>query len=97
MLVKLENDRALDIPPGTQDFLISEDFRVAVLTRNVLAVYPHAHYLGKVLEGFATLPDGSRQPLIRIPEWNIQWQAVYRYRKSALPAEGHSRIDALSL
>ena len=87
MLVKLENDRALDIPPGTQDFLISEDFRLP-LDVDVLAVYPHAHYLGKVLEGFATLPDGSRQPLIRIPEWNIQWQAVYRYRKPLFLPKG---------
>jgi hypothetical protein len=87
MLVKLENDRALDIAPGTQDFLISEDFRLP-LDVDVLAVYPHAHYLGKLLEGFATLPDGSRQPLIRIPEWNIQWQAVYRYRKPLFLPKG---------
>jgi tetratricopeptide (TPR) repeat protein len=87
MLVKLENDRALDIPPGAPDFLVSEDFRLP-LDVDVLAVYPHAHYLGKLLEGFATLPDGSRKPLIRIPEWNVQWQAVYRYRKPLFLPKG---------
>jgi len=46
----------------------------------VLAVYPHAHYLGKLLEGYATLPDGTRRWLIRIPHWDLNWQAVYRYR-----------------
>ena len=64
---------------------------------DVLAVYPHAHYLGKVLEGFATLPDGSRQPLIRIPEWNIAVAGRLSVSEAALPAEGHGRIDALSL
>jgi tetratricopeptide (TPR) repeat protein len=79
MLVKLENDRALDIPPGARNFEVSDDFRLP-LDVDVLAVYPHAHYLGKLLEAFATLPDGSRRWLIRIPQWDVNWQAVYRYR-----------------
>jgi Flp pilus assembly protein TadD len=79
MLLKLENDRALDIPAGATDFTIADDFRLPVAL-DVLAVYPHAHYLGRLLEAFATLPDGSRRPLIRIPEWDVNWQSVYRYR-----------------
>ena len=59
MLIQLEQDGALDIPPGEPDFLVSDDFRLP-LGVDVLAVYPHAHYLGKLLEGFATLPDGKR-------------------------------------
>ena len=79
MLLKLENDRELDIPAGVPDFVISDDFRLP-LDVDVLAVYPHAHYLGKLLEAFATLPDGSRRWLIRIPQWDVNWQAVYSYR-----------------
>ena len=79
MLVKLENDRALDIPPDVRNFEVSDDFRLP-LDVDVLAVYPHAHYLGKLLEAFATLPDGSRRWLIRIPQWDVNWQSVYRYR-----------------
>ena len=62
-----------------QDFVISDNFRLP-LDVDVLAVYPHAHYLGKLLEAFATLPDGSRRWLIRIPQWDVNWQAVYPYR-----------------
>ena len=51
MLVELENDRALDIPPGQRDFLVADDFRLP-LDLDVLAVYPHAHYLGKLLEAY---------------------------------------------
>ena len=59
LLVQLEDDKALDIPAGARDFPIADDFRLP-LDADVLAVYPHAHYLGKLLEAYATLPDGSR-------------------------------------
>ncbi len=80
MLIQLEHDGALDIPAGDRDFLVSDDFRLPI-DCDVLAVYPHAHYLGKLLEGYATLPDGRRQWLIRIPDWDLNWQAVYRLRR----------------
>ena len=87
MLLQLERDGALDIPPGDPDFQVSDDFRLP-LDLDVLAVYPHAHYLGRLLEGFATLPDGTRRWLIRIPDWDLNWQAVYRYREPVfLPKE----------
>jgi len=78
MLVQLEHDGALDIPAGARDFAVSDDF-TAPMDMDVLAVYPHAHYLGHLLEGYATLPDGSRKWLIRIPDWDVNWQSVYRY------------------
>jgi hypothetical protein len=80
LLVQLENDQALDIPAGTPDFPIADDFRLP-LDADVLAVYPHAHYLGKLLEAWATLPDGSKKWLVRIPNWDQNWQAVFYYRE----------------
>lgn len=79
ILIELENDRALDIPPGNRDFVISDTFELPV-DADVLAIYPHAHYLGHLLEAFATLPSGERKWLIRIPDWDPKWQAVYHYR-----------------
>jgi tetratricopeptide (TPR) repeat protein len=87
MLIQLEHDGALDIPPGERDFLVSDDFRLPA-DADVLAVYPHAHYLGHVLEGFATLPDGTRRWLVRIPNWDLNWQAVYRYRRPVFLPKG---------
>jgi tetratricopeptide (TPR) repeat protein len=80
LLVQLEDDEALDIPAGVPDFPISDDFKLP-LDADILAVYPHAHYLGKLLEAFATLPDGSKKWLVRIPNWDQNWQAVYYYRE----------------
>ncbi len=87
MLVQLEHDDALDIPAGARDFSVGDDFRVP-MDMDVLAVYPHAHYLGRLLEGFATLPDGSRKWLIRIPDWDVNWQAVYRYTAAVFLPKG---------
>jgi Flp pilus assembly protein TadD/mono/diheme cytochrome c family protein len=87
MLVQLEHDGVLDIPAGVRDFPISDDFHLP-MDVDVLAVYPHAHYLGRLLEGYATLPDGKRQSLIRIPDWDQNWQTVYRYREPLFLPKG---------
>ena len=80
MLIQLEHDGALDLKPGVRDFLVSDDFRVPT-DLNVLEIYPHAHYLAKVMEGYATLPDGTRKWLLRIPDWDLNWQGVYRLKE----------------
>jgi Flp pilus assembly protein TadD len=78
MLVQLENDGALHIRPGTKDFVVSDELTLPVDVQ-VLAIYPHAHYLGKLVEAWATLPGGTRRWLIRITDWDINWQATYDY------------------
>jgi tetratricopeptide (TPR) repeat protein/mono/diheme cytochrome c family protein len=79
MLIELENDDALEIPAGASDFVVGDDFR---LPRDVevLAIYPHAHYLGHAIDAYATLPGRKRVWLIRIRDWNPDWQAVFHYR-----------------
>ena len=77
MLLQLEHDGALDIPAGERAFEVSDRLGLPVDVQ-VLGVYPHAHYLGKVIEGTARLPDGTTRWLIRIPDWDPNWQAVYQ-------------------
>jgi len=78
ILIQLDNDRLLDIPPGEKNFLVSDDFTLPV-DATILAIYPHAHYLGKDLLALATFPDGTKKTLIHISHWDLNWQAVYRY------------------
>jgi tetratricopeptide (TPR) repeat protein len=80
LLLQMENDQQLDIPPGEKHFVVTDQFTLPVDV-DVLAIYPHAHYLGKDLQALAALPDGSRKTLIHIPQWNLNWQAVYRYQE----------------
>src|SRR5579884_1075512 len=87
MLIQLEHDGGIDIPAGDKDFLVSDDYKVPVDV-NVLAVYPHAHYLGKLMEGYATLPDGKREWLIRIADWDLNWQGVFRLKKPVFLPKG---------
>ncbi len=70
----------IDLPPG-------EAAREVKVTRTLMAdvdllsVLPHAHFLGKAMEGTATLPDGSKRWLIHIADWNFNWQGEYRLRQ----------------
>ena len=86
MLLQLDRDDALNIAPGISNFQVADDFKLPLPVR-VYAVYPHAHYLGKRLAAYATLPDGSRKWLLLISHWDPAWQGIYRYRKPvSLPA-----------
>src|SRR6185295_14824673 len=87
MLLQLEHDGIIDISPGDPDFLVSDDLKLPIDV-NALAIYPHAHYLGKLMESYATLPDGTRKWLIRIPDWDLNWQAVYRFREPVFLPKG---------
>ncbi len=78
ILLQLENDRMLDIPAGNKHFVVTDEFTLPVDV-DLLAIYPHAHYLGKDLQALAKFPDGRSETLIHIPDWNLSWQAVYRY------------------
>jgi len=76
--MRLDADHAIDIAPGDKDFVVTDSFELPVDVE-VLAVYPHAHFLAKTMEGVAKLPDGSEKRLLRINEWNFKWQDIYRY------------------
>jgi Tfp pilus assembly protein PilF len=87
MLLQLEDDVKLDIPPGQKDFLVTDEFTLPVDV-DLLAIYPHAHYLGKDIQASATVPDGTTKTLIHIPLWNLNWQAVYRYSEPVFLPKG---------
>jgi tetratricopeptide (TPR) repeat protein len=87
ILIQLEHDGALNIPLGDADFIVTDKFTLP-LDADALAVYPHAHYLGRVLEGYAILPNGARKELILIRHWNPKWQSVYHYREPVFLPKG---------
>ncbi len=87
MLLQLQNDTKLDIPAGEKNFVVSDELTLPIDV-DLLAVYPHAHYLGKDLQATATLPGGSTNTLIHIPQWDLNWQAVYRYAQPIFLPKG---------
>jgi len=87
ILLELQNDLALDIPPGAADFPVSDEFTITADV-DLLAIYPHAHCLGKELRASARLPDGTSRTLIFIPRWDLNWQAVFYYAEAVLLPRG---------
>jgi len=80
----------IDIPAGEKEYLVERSMELPADV-DVLAVLPHLHYLGKRIEGFAMLPNGKKQPLLLIKEWDFNWQSEYRYRHPVFLPKG-SRI-----
>jgi len=78
--ILMKADEQLQIPAGDGSFTVSDSFTLPV-DAQAIVVYPHAHYLGKTVDASARLPDGSVIPIIRISNWDFNWQDSYRYSK----------------
>jgi len=85
-VVKL-GSKTIDIPPGAKDYTVSNDYTLPADVE-ALSVYPHAHYRGKDIKGFATLPDGTVKWLIWIKDWNFNRQEQYQYARPLLLPKG---------
>ena len=84
-MIRLASDY-LNLPPGVAEQAVTDSFRLPVAVR-LHSIYPHAHFLGRSVRCWAELPDGSQLPLVRIDDWDFDWQDEYRYRQPvALPA-----------
>lgn len=77
----------LDIPAGEKNYVFEEQYTLPVDV-DVLAIALHAHYIGKELQGFADLPDGSRKWLAHIADWDFNWQEGYRYTEPVFLPKG---------
>src|SRR5205823_5375627 len=70
----------IDIPAGAKRFVIKDSFTLPIDVE-VIGGGAHAHYLAKDMRMTATLPDGTKKDLIRIPDWNFNWQERYYFKE----------------
>ncbi|MFP6616392.1 MAG: hypothetical protein VCB26_08310, partial [Candidatus Hydrogenedentota bacterium] len=55
--------------------------------QHLVSVFPHMHLIGSEFVVTATLPDMSVIPIIRLDEWDFDWQLSYNFKQPiALPA-----------
>ena len=47
---------------------------------SLISVMPHMHFLGKSFAALASTPDGETIPLIKIENWDFNWQSTYLYK-----------------
>jgi hypothetical protein len=78
---------AVDIPAGETNYSVNETY-VTPVDFEVLRVLPHVHYLGKQLQSWARLPDGTQQWLLNIPNWDFNWQGDYAYTRPVFLPKG---------
>jgi hypothetical protein len=81
----------IDIPPGVKDYTIEDSFTLPVDVR-VLSAGAHAHYIAKEMKATAALPDGTKQPLLWIQDWDFNWQDRYTYKTPVVLPKG-TRVD----
>lgn len=77
----------IDIPTGATHYEVEKSLKLP-LDVDLLATLPHAHYLGRRLEAFARLPDGTRRTLLLIPEWDFNWQSDFRFARPVFLPKG---------
>ncbi len=70
----------LRIPPGDTRYECKASL---TLTDDYFfySVTPHMHLLGKEMQVQATFPDGRKETLIHINDWDFNWQESYRYKE----------------
>ena len=75
------------IPPGDSDFDVTA--RATIVKDSYLYnIAPHMHYRGKRVKYWAEYPDGTREDLLSIPNFQHNWQMVYRLRQPKLLPAG---------
>lgn len=58
----------------------------------LLSFTPHMHYRGKDITYELVRPDGKREILLRVPNYNFNWQLVYRLKEPVLAEKGSRLI-----
>ncbi len=94
MLLQLENDAALDIPAGDSNFVVTDEFTLPVDV-DLMAVYPHAHYLGRDLSSdsdFAGWDDEDADPHQALGR---ELAGRVPVRRAGISSEEHGAEDAL--
>ncbi len=50
------------------------------------AIYEHMHLIGKTCKIWAELPDHTIRHIIKINDWDFNWQSTYHVKASVTPA-----------
>jgi len=85
------------VPAGAEEQEVTE---CHTFDKNVLitSLTPHMHLRGKAMQIIADLPDGQRQTLLSVPDYEFNWQFTYRaqdpiYLPKGTRIEVHGHFD----
>jgi mono/diheme cytochrome c family protein len=80
----IDRAKGLDIAPNSIGF--TEGFTVLKENTLIENFQPHFHLRGKAMQVEAILPDGSRQIISYVGNFNFNWMTNYIYADDAAPA-----------
>ena len=82
------------IPPNDSRYPVQAGFTLTAPfpPAKLWLIAPHMHLLGKTMRVDLARPDGTKQCLIDIADWDFNWQGAYRYREPIDIAVG-SRVE----
>lgn len=87
-VVTLEAANAkFEIPPGESEYQVSASRDWFPEGATLIGLAPHMHYRGKSFRMTARWPDGRRDVLLDVPNYDFNWQTNYRLAEPiTLPA-----------
>ncbi|MFT4817300.1 MAG: peroxiredoxin [Pseudohongiellaceae bacterium] len=80
----------IEIPPGVSD----HEMRASHVFEDEVVLHglrPHMHYRGKRMRFSVVYPDGTKDQIINVPDYNFAWQPTYRLSEPMLLPAG-SRV-----
>jgi len=69
-----------NIPPFDPDYEMQQSITVAK-DAHLHNLTPHMHFRGKRMRFYADYPDGNREELINIANYNYNWQLAYTFKE----------------
>lgn len=73
--------RGLVIPPHADNHRVEAKSSTAPIEIEVLTLMPHMHLRGKSFSYEARYPDGRRDILLDVPQYDFNWQTSYRLKR----------------
>ncbi|MBI3099142.1 MAG: redoxin domain-containing protein [Planctomycetes bacterium] len=83
------------IPPGKDRFRVTA---TEVVDRDLHArsIMPHMHLTGREIRVTARFPDGTKQTLVDIRDWDFNWQDIYHF-KEPIPLPKGTRLTLTAI
>lgn len=79
------------VPANNPDYVVTQTWSTDHAI-HITGIGAHAHRIARTFDATATFPDGSKHCLLKIDDWDWQWQGLYPYVEPvAIPAG--TRID----
>ena len=84
---------AIDIPAGDAHYVVRAHFTIPIAI-DAVGIIPHAHLLCREMRGWAILPDGRKQWLLNLRDWDFNWQDQFQYAHPIrLPADSRLEME----